>query len=423
MTTEETRKPDPPARESPLIAAGRAFVDILRGLARVLHWLGAGFLWIAIRLARAVAALWRFLGVLDAALWRAMKAAAFTIWRGATVGAGWVFAAGAGIFEWLSTRWGRAYSAGSGVVLIVAGLWIVDELRSAPGRPDSASQREQAPIDAEDPILARVDGRYVHLSEVEVAARAQGALREDEHLTAEAAFARDLVKAFVEQRLLAGAAVDAGLHRSTPISRRIGAARDRILAAAFMESRIKEAVTAESVRALYRSQSGVTALGDEIRARHILVETKEEADAVIKELDGGGDFADLARERSLDRATAPLGGEIGYFTKDMMAPAFSHAAFAAAKGEIAPPFETEFGWHVLEILDRRPTRRASFARVRTDIERFLTLRTIDSTLAQLAEKSDVVYFEPAESADASEPATGSPSPAGAPGDSKDGALR
>lgn len=419
MNTAGAGKPDRETKASPLVEAGRAAVDFLRLAARGLYWLGVGAIRTARLLARMVVAVWNFLGVLDAALWRGVKAAARVVWRGAALGAGWVFAAGAGVFAWLPTRWGRAYSAFSGVVLIVAGLAIIDDIRSTPGGADKTLERTQAPVDADDPILARVDGRYVHLSEVEASARALGALRDDETLTPRTAFSRDLVKAYVEQRLLAGAAVDAGLHHTPSVSRRIGAARDRILAAAFMESRIAEAVTPASVRALYQAQSGVTRLGDEVRARHILVATKEEADAIVKELADGADFATLAREHSLDRATAPLGGEMGYFTKDMMAPPIAEAAFAAKPGDIVPPFKSENGWHVLEVLDRKPTRPASFSKVRSDIKRFLTLRTIDSTLAALAEKSDVVYFEPDEGQAAPGP---DPSP-GAPGGGDDGASQ
>ncbi len=377
-----------------LAVAGGVMLYILRRLGALFHVLLIAFLWVLQALGRGVAAIWRFVGVLDSALWRATKIIARNAWRVATIGGGWALSAAAGFFSWLPTRWGRAYSAFSSFVLIIACLWIIDELRMANDDVAGASFTFQAPVDKADPILARIDGRYVHLSEVEAAAHALGFLREEEQLTPQRAFARELVKTFVEQQLLANAASEAGLMRKPHIVRKLSAARDRILAASYMENRIEEAVTPDSVQALYRSQSGVTKLGDEIRARHILVATKDEADDILAELSSGVAFEELARERSMDRATAPLSGEVGYFTQGMMTGVFSQAAFATAVGDIAPPFETEFGWHVLQVLDRRPTQAASFEEVRAEIQRFLTLRMIDATLSELAEASDVVYFRP-----------------------------
>jgi peptidyl-prolyl cis-trans isomerase C len=161
-----------------------------------------------------------------------------------------------------------------------------------------------------------------------------------------------------------------------------------------MEGRIAAAVTPEKIKRLYDSQVDVTRLGDEVKARHILVATEEEAQAIIAEVYAGGDFAAIARARSLDRATAPLGGEVGWFTKDMMTPPFAASAFSTAPGEIAPPFSSEFGWHVLQVLERRPTGGVSFGAVEDNVRRFLTLRTVNQTLEDLKDDEDVVYFEP-----------------------------
>ncbi len=352
----------------------------------------------AMMLLRAIAKLWlttwRLAAALDSALWRATK----LILRKAVNGLAYAGLLGVGAFRslllWLPTRTGRAYSAASGVFLIVAGLWIADELRAGPRVDDSGQFILQAPLDEEDPILARIEGRYVHLSEIEAAARAGGVLRAGDILTPQTAFRRGLVEAYVEQRLLARAALDDGLQRSPSVLRRINAARDRVLAASFMDSRLREQVTPQTVRQFYNAQRDVTDLGDEVRARHILVATKEEADAIVEALAGGAEFGVLARELSQDRATAPLGGEIGWFSRSIMTRIFSNAAFAATPGEIAPPFQTEFGWHVMEVLERRSTKAVPYKEVRGEVEEFLRLYTIDETLEALAKESQVVYFRP-----------------------------
>lgn len=346
---------------------------------------------------KVIITVWRLAGALDSALWRALKLLLrrTAAWIG--YAANLLGRALRSLLLWLPTRTGRAYSAVSGVVLVVALLAIIDELRAVPGAAVDSGALYRAPVDQRDPILARIEGRYVHLSEIEASARAAGFLRPNETLTPESAFERELVESYVEQRLLARAALDEGLQRSPAVSRRVNAARDRVLASAFMDARLNEAVTPDAVERLYDAQAGVTALGDEVRARHIVVATEEEAAALIADLEGGADFAALARERSLDRATAPLGGEVGWFTRAMMTPSFSRAAFNIEPGNTASPFETEFGWHVLEVTGRRATQKVPFSEVSDDIESFLRRRTIETTLRELEEESQVVYFrvEPA----------------------------
>jgi peptidyl-prolyl cis-trans isomerase C len=343
---------------------------------------------------RLIRTVWRLAEALDSALWRGAKLSAVTIGRATVSTLRASAAAFAEVFRWLPSRSGRAYAAGSSIVLMLCALWAADEIRNARAEATSRDSIFRPPLDLADPIVARVDGRFVHVSEVEAAARASGQIQGDEKLSVKAAFERDLVSVYVEQRLLAKAAIDDGLQRAPSVQRRLNAARDRILASTFMEGRIAAAVTPEKIKRLYDSQVDVTRLGDEVKARHILVATEEEAQAIIAEVYAGGDFAAIARARSLDRATAPLGGEVGWFTKDMMTPPFAASAFSTAPGEIAPPFSSEFGWHVLQVLERRPTGGVSFGAVEDNVRRFLTLRTVNQTLEDLKDDEDVVYFEP-----------------------------
>lgn len=343
---------------------------------------------------RFVRTVWRLAEALDSALWRGAKLVFFasTGFLGASGRA--AGAAFAEVFRWLPSKGGRAYAAWSGVVLVISALWAADEIRNARASAPSLDSIFRPPVDTEDPIVARIDGRFVHVSEIEAAARASGQLKADEKLSAETAFERGFVNSFVEQRLLSRAALEEGMHRDPAVQRRINAARDRILASSYMEGRIAAAVTPERVKRVYDSQSDVTRLGDEVKARHILVSSETDALNVIAEIRAGADFAAIARSRSLDRATAPLGGEVGWFTKDMMTPPFAAAAFSTAPGEIAEPFSTEFGWHVLQVEDRRKTGGVPFGAVEDNVKRFLTLRTVKQTIEALKADDDVLLFPP-----------------------------
>lgn len=389
METPDGQEFDEKTRSRPVATAARA---ILAAALTVLRAIG-----------KVIITTWRLAAALDSALWRATKLMARRALNGLAYVARLAGAAFRAFILWLPTRTGRAYSAMSGAFLVVAGLWIIDVLRATPSL-DAGSSVLRPPLDEEDPILARIEGRYVHLSEIEAAARAGGFLRPGERLTPRSAFERNLVESYVEQRLLARAALDEGLQRSPGVARRVNAARDRVLASAYMDAQLRAQVTPQAVERLYSRQADVTSLGDEVRARHIVVETGEEASEIIELLEGGADFAALARERSIDRATAPLGGEVGWFTRAQMTPVFSRAAFNAKPGEIAPPFQTEFGWHVLEVLERRSTNSVPLSDVRTAIEDFLRMRTIETSLRALEEKNQVVYFRPrAETRTTSEP--------------------
>ena len=343
---------------------------------------------------RAIMTVWRLAGALDSALWRGLKLIVLSVWRIVGASCLYIIDVARDLVDWLPSRGGRAYTAFSGVVLIISSLWILDELQKAAELEFAEIGEQRPPVDLDDPILARMGGRYIRISDIEAAARASGRLGEDERLTPRAAFERGFVDAFVEQRLLAQRAVAQGIARDPAVSQRLLVARDRILAAAYLEREIAASTQDDTIAAFYASQADVTRLGDEVRAQHIVVETEAEAREILALLGAGEDFTRLARTRSVDRATAPLGGELGYFTKDMMTPALAEAAFRAAPG--APPsvFFSEFGWHVLRVLDRRPTDGVPLAAVEDRIRQFLTLRAIDQTVGSLKAEGEVVYYRP-----------------------------
>lgn len=94
----------------------------------------------------------------------------------------------------------------------------------------------------------------------------------------------------------------------------------------------------------------------ELNGRHILVETEEEAKAIIEELKGGADFAKLAKEKSTDTASGAEGGELGWFTVGQMVPAFNDAAYALELNTISEPVQSDYGFHIIEITDKREVK-------------------------------------------------------------------
>ncbi len=113
---------------------------------------------------------------------------------------------------------------------------------------------------------------------------------------------------------------------------------------------------------------------EEVRARHILVEKEEEAKAALARIRQGEDFAKVAAELSRDPGSGKEGGDLGYFTQDRMVPQFGKAAFEAKVGEVTEPVQTQFGWHIIKVEDKRARPLPKFEEVKSEIDGYLLRR-------------------------------------------------
>ena len=129
-----------------------------------------------------------------------------------------------------------------------------------------------------------------------------------------------------------------------------------------LQTEAKAAVTDAAMRKVYDDAIGQMKKEPEVHARHILVETEDEAKAVLAELKKGADFAELAKTKSKDPGSAD-GGDLGYFTKDQMVPEFSDVAFKLDKGALSDPVKSQFGWHVIKVEDKRERQPPKFDKV------------------------------------------------------------
>ncbi len=234
-----------------------------------------------------------------------------------------------------------------------------------------------------DDVAARVNGTTIYASDVEREAAAQNIIQVGEPLLKGSKQYRQVLDDLIDQRLMALEAVRKGLDRNPEASRRLQAARERILGDILLEDTVSKAVTDKAVRRMYDEQSRLAPPGDEVRARHILVQTKEEAQDIIKTLKAGGDFAKLALEKSLDPGSRLEGGDLGYFTKDSMVEPFAKAAFSLKVGQISAPVKSEFGWHVIKVEGRRKQKLQSFDEMRARIVRFMTFDQIQKLITKL----------------------------------------
>lgn len=155
-------------------------------------------------------------------------------------------------------------------------------------------------------------------------------------------------------------------------------------AAEALDSVLAGAVTEAAIDAAYAETYAQAAPGTEWNAAHILVKTREEAAAIIAELAGGAEFATLARKSS-DGPSAANGGDLGWFGEGMMVEPFQTAVAALTKGAVSEPVETQFGWHVIKLIDTRQTAAPTLDAVRGEIEQSLQRAALDARLAELAQ--------------------------------------
>jgi peptidyl-prolyl cis-trans isomerase C len=158
-----------------------------------------------------------------------------------------------------------------------------------------------------------------------------------------------LIDVLVDMALLAGAAEAAGFDKEPDFQRRMAFLRTRALRNIYVEKKIVGTITPDQIKAEYDKQSAEFQPQEEISARHILVASKEEAEALVAELDAGKDFAELAKEKSTG-PSGPGGGDLGRFSRGRMVPEFEAAAFELEAGShSAEPVQTQFGWHVIKV--------------------------------------------------------------------------
>jgi len=239
-------------------------------------------------------------------------------------------------------------------------------------------------------IAARVAGTVITVSEVRREAVARELIEDGAALPVDNPVFQEALSELIDQRLLALEAARRGLDQDPEARRRLAAAEERILGNVLVENAIAQSVTDEAVERVYEEQAQLAPRTTEVRARHILVESREEAEEAVRILEDGVSFADLATRISRDPATRLIGGDLGYFTRAGIVPAFAEVAFSTEEGAVSAPFETEYGWHVLTVVDRRTQPRASLETMRPNILRFLTLQEIDALLTDLRADYPVV---------------------------------
>ena len=244
---------------------------------------------------------------------------------------------------------------------------------------------------ADDPVVAKVDGKNILRSEV--LAFMKNMPPQMQQLPIETVFPVVLDQV-INGKIVEEKAVKTEVASNPEVAKRMAEAKEQIIRVVYMEEEINKNLSETRVKKAYDKFVADQGKVEEVSARHILVDTEAAAKDIIKKLDGGAKFEDLAKEMSKDTANKASGGDLGYFTQKDMVKEFGDAAFAMKKGEITKtPVKTQFGFHVIQVEDRRTRPVPSLETVKTALETQERREILTELLESWRKKADVETFD------------------------------
>jgi peptidyl-prolyl cis-trans isomerase C len=245
---------------------------------------------------------------------------------------------------------------------------------------------------ADNKVLARVDGKDITEADVNLAKSELGpnlgSIPSDQRTSA-------LVGYIIDNKLMAAAAEKAGFGSDASLQARLDYYKGRAMRDLYFDKTVLGAVTDADAKAIYDKKVAEIKPVEEIHAVHILVEKKEEADDIVAKLKAGGDFAALAKEKSKDTGSGAAGGDLGFFAKGQMVKPFEDAAWALKDGEISAPVQSQFGWHVIKLLEKRNKPAPTFDSVKDTIVNGLVQQKMQEAITGLHKGIKIEYVDEA----------------------------
>jgi peptidyl-prolyl cis-trans isomerase C len=269
------------------------------------------------------------------------------------------------------------------------------------------------PVRAQEanPVLAKVNGAEIRASDVALAEEELGpSLAQMDPATKK----ENVLSFLIDMKIVSKEAEDKKIADRDDFKTRLAFARNRLLMDNLLAVEGKAATTDENMKKVYEDAAKQISGEQEVHARHILVETEDQAKKVEEDLKKGADFAELAKKESKDPGASD-GGDLGFFTKDQMVPEFSAVAFALEPGKISDPVKTQFGWHVIKVEEKRTRKAPDFEQVKPQIETYVVRKAQADYVAKLRTAAKVERLDKPEDAaakpDAAKPADSKMAPA------------
>jgi peptidyl-prolyl cis-trans isomerase C len=274
--------------------------------------------------------------------------------------------------------------------LVLAGLAAMPARAADPAStPTVPAAAPASALPPGDTVVARIDGTDLHLADVEAAQ--QSLPPQAQKLPFQQIYPL-LLERLVDGALVTEAGRKEHLDQDPAVQSRLKLYEDHLIQQAYVDQLIKGAQSEDQLKARYQKMIEEQPAREEVHARHILVKTEAEAKSIIAQLDKGADFATLAKKYSTDPGAAS-GGDLGYFGRDDMVPAFAAAAFALPVGKYTEtPVKTEFGWHVILVEDRRVKKPPTFDEARAEMTHLMAREIIEAKLKELRGDAKIETF-------------------------------
>lgn len=247
----------------------------------------------------------------------------------------------------------------------------------------------QAFAAGEDPVVGTVNGAEIRMSDVVRIKNADPRLAQ---APLKAVYPM-LLDNLIREQLLAEAGRKDNLGKDPEVQLAMKNAETRIIAQTYALRQTIKQVTDQQAQSRYNELKKEYKPVEEIRARHILVASYDDANALLADLKAGKKFEELAAEKSKDPG-AQNGGDLGFFRKDDMVPEFSDVAFKLKPGQVSQPVQTQFGWHVIKVEEKRMSKAPDFDQVKDDIKGRLADEALSKLLQKLATSAKISRFDP-----------------------------
>ena len=248
-----------------------------------------------------------------------------------------------------------------------------------------------------EPVLAKINNKEITLTEFNDRLKEVPQLAQKESLSLETK--KGLLDNLVVRELLYQDALKTGIDKEKDTAFLVEEMKMRVVVDRYFKKEIddKVKVTEDDVKTFYKEHPEEAKTPDEVRASHILLKTKEEAEMIKKKLKEGSKFEDLAKKYSLDHGSKETGGDLGLFSKGMMVPEFEEAAFKLKVGEVSDIVQTQFGFHIIKIKERKEGKIKNYDEVKKDLENSLINKKrkdrFDTLVAELKAKGKITINE------------------------------
>ena len=198
-----------------------------------------------------------------------------------------------------------------------------------------------------------------------------------------------LVKGYINSKLLEQEADKLKIRDSQEFKTKIKGIETQMIQQEILERQIKDKITDKMVEDEYKALTTNLKGQEEVKTSHILVDTEEKAKEIKKKLNKGTNFADLVKEFSKDEGSKANGGEIGYVLKGQLVPEYEEKAFSLKKNEVSDPVKTQFGWHIIKMLDKRGVQIPTKEQAEQSIKNKLSKDIVEKYFTELAAKAKI----------------------------------